>query len=266
MTVLAMRSSDVQHDRLVEEEMDEAVGWPFSSAREVVITRQHDSTSGQKSKMDYLQLYKSMWKKFPEDVKLSGNSWKLVQLLMERPTLTFDCLPEFVNFDIYLLMSEQAPELAKETQGKFLTENNLIGVLNEVSDKYDALAEFYDYNVKHPKLHKKGLSTSDAVLKVIKMGKKLRKKIQEKKRNLVLTMGGSWKWTEAKRFYRGVQLEVAVSAKPPLQYGKNPVKLKCVSDGQKRLLGYEESGADGAPRFYPFTAQELALIILDAAA
>lgn len=38
--------------------------------------------------MDYLQLYKSMWKKFPEDVKLSGNSWKLVQLLMERPTLT----------------------------------------------------------------------------------------------------------------------------------------------------------------------------------
>ena len=28
-------------------------------------------------------------------------------------------------------MSEQAPELAKETQGKFLTENNLIGVLNE---------------------------------------------------------------------------------------------------------------------------------------
>ena len=50
MTVLAMRSSDVQHDRLVEEEMDEAVGWPFSSAREVVITRQHDSTSGQKSK------------------------------------------------------------------------------------------------------------------------------------------------------------------------------------------------------------------------
>lgn len=38
-----------------------------------------------------------------------------------------------------------------------------------------------------------------------------------------LRMGGSWKWTEAKRFYRGVQLEVAVSAKPPLQYGKNPV-------------------------------------------
>lgn len=112
----------------------------------------------------------------------------------------------------------------------------------QVSDKYDALAEFYDYNVKHPKLHKKGLS----VLKVIKMGnlkhldyffhnipkkfrststkkcalyhqifndrfwlhllwmvfprlksdplnhqgKKLRKKIQEKKRNLVLTCPG----------------------------------------------------------------------------
>lgn len=32
-----------------------------------------------------------MWKKIPYDVKMSGNSWSIVDLMLTKPTLAFDC-------------------------------------------------------------------------------------------------------------------------------------------------------------------------------
>lgn len=59
--------------------------------------QQNPAESGHRFKLDYQNLFRTTWKKLPHDVKFSGNSWSMAELLMERPQVSFDCLPEFVG-------------------------------------------------------------------------------------------------------------------------------------------------------------------------
>ncbi|CAK9051789.1 unnamed protein product [Durusdinium trenchii] len=246
VTVMAMRAS----------EGSEQEGWPFSSD-DVVITRQYDST-----KMDYVELFKSMWKKIPYDVKMSGNSWSIVDLMLTKPTLAFDCEEANQDSDIFLVMSELPSELSKDSR---VSEENVVGMLDDVSRVFEQINEVFDYKVDVPNMAKSfynGMSLQEALDKVMQAGEDLRSTITEKKQNL---LGGfaARKWKSAFSFYKGTHVQAFLTTKPPVQYGKTAVKLKCYKAQSTRLLGFE--GSKETSSFLPFTAKHFALMVLDVA-
>ena len=219
---------------------------------DLVITRQTDSTSGHRFKLDYQNLFRTTWKKLPHDVKFSGNSWSMAELLMERPQVSFDCLPEFVGHEIYLVVSSPVPDL---TDGP-VNETKMVEVLKWVRRKYNELVEEYRQDAKFlPTKEFMSKGFDDALQKTFQTGKDLRSLIKSKKVNIIFS---AYIWEHAYKFKKGLSIDAYVTAKPPVQYGKNRAQLKCVETADSRFLAME----DGKP----FAAQHLALIVLDAAA
>ena len=139
----------------------------------------------------------------------------------------------FGGHEIYLVVSSPVPDL---TDGP-VNETKMIEVLKWVRRKYNELVEEYRQDAKFlPTKEFMSEGFDDALQKTFQTGKDLRSLIKSKKVNIIFS---AYIWEHAYKFKKGLSIDAYVTAKPPVQYGKNRAQLKCVETADSRFLAME---------------------------